>query len=334
MIRPWSKGDSITAERLNAMVLEINAANRITSDGSLFISSGRTGHHLAVANRFRASDGIPIKNDNSSPLPEYSNVYVKSIDITQPSQPLIVVDKVGTAFKRDYLVTYGVPIAASGGIGLAQPGPIVTVTHDGATSPAIGDVFGPKESSLEVTKGQPALFTCLGEIDATNDWMLARMGEINSLLVKTTSAVAACTASTIASTTAYNIYVGALSAPTVSGFSSTPKPTAYNLREKIATDMWCELRWVNNDWRIEQILHKATHVRFALPSALTTSDASKSGCTTDDFWGGITPGSTVTVHNLPASSGFMFEGASGAKGLATYDEEDDRYWIVQLQCPA
>lgn len=77
---------------------------------------------------------------------------------------------------------------------------------------------------------------------------------------------------------------------------------------------------------------KAEFIRFALPGTLATTDASKASCTVDDFWGGTTPGATVTVYNLPASSNYMFSGLAGNKGLAVYDEIDNKYWIVQLQC--
>jgi hypothetical protein len=50
-------------------------------------------------------------------------------------------------------------------------------------------------------------------------------------------------------------------------------------------------------------------------------------------WDGPSPGSTVTVYNLPASTNYVFSGASGNKGLATYDDTGDKYWIVQMECP-
>lgn len=73
-------------------------------------------------------------------------------------------------------------------------------------------------------------------------------------------------------------------------------------------------------------------VRFSLPSAFATTDASKAACTVDDYWGGTNPGATVTVYNLPASTNYMFSGFTGGKGLAVYDEIDAKYWIIQLEC--
>ena len=77
----------------------------------------------------------------------------------------------------------------------------------------------------------------------------------------------------------------------------------------------------------------ASFVRFTLPSSIATTDASKSGCTVDGYWGGPAPSGTITVYNLPASSNYIFSGASGHKGLAAYDDVNAKYWIVQMECP-
>jgi hypothetical protein len=78
---------------------------------------------------------------------------------------------------------------------------------------------------------------------------------------------------------------------------------------------------------------QAGFVRFTLPGALATTDASKASCTVDGYWGGGDPGTTITVYNLPASANYIFSGASGNKGLASYDVANDKYWIIQMQCP-
>lgn len=84
---------------------------------------------------------------------------------------------------------------------------------------------------------------------------------------------------------------------------------------------------------VHSAVKKAAWVRFRLVNTLTVTDVSQSVCVVDDFWGGRNPGTTVTVYNLPASVNHVFSGATGAKGLATYDDIDDKYWIVQMQCP-
>lgn len=73
-------------------------------------------------------------------------------------------------------------------------------------------------------------------------------------------------------------------------------------------------------------------LRFTLAAALASTAASQAGCTVNDYWGSPDPGSTVTVWNLPASANFVFAGGAGAKGLATFDDIDGKWWIVQLEC--
>lgn len=72
---------------------------------------------------------------------------------------------------------------------------------------------------------------------------------------------------------------------------------------------------------------------FTLPSTLATTDASKASCTVNSYWGGASPGSTITVYNMVASSNYVFSGASGHKGLAVYDSTNAKFWIIQMECP-
>lgn len=81
--------------------------------------------------------------------------------------------------------------------------------------------------------------------------------------------------------------------------------------------------------------HNASWIRFALPSAgLATTDEYVDGCDVLDWWDGFDPGSTVRVYNFLLDSGYLFEGQSGAVGLAFYDPNSDRYIVAQLECPA
>lgn len=79
---------------------------------------------------------------------------------------------------------------------------------------------------------------------------------------------------------------------------------------------------------------KAKYINFTLSSALTTAQASKTGCTVNFYWGGGTnPGATVTVWNQPASSNYIFASGNGKRGLASYDAANDKYWILNTECP-
>lgn len=77
---------------------------------------------------------------------------------------------------------------------------------------------------------------------------------------------------------------------------------------------------------------KAKWILFTLVGTLTTSSASQSSVTVSDYWQGSDPGSTVTLYNVPASSNYIFSGSSGAKGLACYDDIEQKYKIVQIEC--
>jgi hypothetical protein len=79
---------------------------------------------------------------------------------------------------------------------------------------------------------------------------------------------------------------------------------------------------------------QARWVEFELDAALAITDESQEDCNVNNFWGGTNPGATVTVFNLNKSGGdFTFFGDAGDIGLAVYDEIDNVYRIVQLECP-
>jgi hypothetical protein len=106
---------------------------------------------------------------------------------------------------------------------------------------------------------------------------------------------------------------------------------------KLPAEVWLRrTRWDATYGIIYEIIggsgSSSRFIRFALPSSLATTDASKASCTVDDYWGGPSPGSTVTIYNLPASTDYMFSGATNAKGVAVYDEIDSKWWIIQLEC--
>jgi hypothetical protein len=76
-------------------------------------------------------------------------------------------------------------------------------------------------------------------------------------------------------------------------------------------------------------------VRFTLDAALTLADASQDATIVAQYGTGVDNSDTaITVHNLAtAASGYVFEGAIGAAGLAMHDSGQN-YRIIQLECPA
>jgi len=97
-------------------------------------------------------------------------------------------------------------------------------------------------------------------------------------------------------------------------------------------------RAANGNYEITQLFHKAKHIEFTLgAAALTTADASSAGATVDNFFDGINPdpgNDKITVYNKLASGAvYIFEGDSGDKGVAVYDDQEDKYRIIQMECP-
>jgi hypothetical protein len=78
-------------------------------------------------------------------------------------------------------------------------------------------------------------------------------------------------------------------------------------------------------------------VRFTLAAALTTSEASEAATIVSQYGYGCdgpTGASGITANNLLTATGgvYVFEGASGAAGLAMWDSGTN-YRIIQLECP-
>jgi len=73
-------------------------------------------------------------------------------------------------------------------------------------------------------------------------------------------------------------------------------------------------------------------LRFSLATTINTTTTSATSCTVDSLFWGNNPGSFVTLHNLPASVNFMFSGVSGKKGVAAYDRNATKWYIIQLEC--
>jgi hypothetical protein len=108
------------------------------------------------------------------------------------------------------------------------------------------------------------------------------------------------------------------------------EPTKQQL-EQLIEDRRVDAGAAGGSWAVRQL--PGGFARFTLPSALATTDASKASCTVDGYWGGPDPGATITAYNLPASTNYIFSGASGHKGLASYDRANAKWWIIQMECP-
>lgn len=78
----------------------------------------------------------------------------------------------------------------------------------------------------------------------------------------------------------------------------------------------------------------ARFLTFGLASTLTTTLTSMTSCTVYLYWGGSNPGTHVTIHNIAASATttFIFSGTPGKRGIATYDDVNTKWQIIQIQC--
>jgi hypothetical protein len=77
-----------------------------------------------------------------------------------------------------------------------------------------------------------------------------------------------------------------------------------------------------------------TFCRFTLDEALATTDASCDATITAQYGPGDDHATTdITLYNVAASSNCIFEGASGAAGIALWDHKNAKWWIVQMECP-
>jgi hypothetical protein len=76
--------------------------------------------------------------------------------------------------------------------------------------------------------------------------------------------------------------------------------------------------------------------RFTLNAELTTAQSSKAATIQSQYGPGIDhPSTSITVCNCAIGAGgaYIFEGASGAAGLAIWDS-DTNWRIIQMECPA
>ena len=83
------------------------------------------------------------------------------------------------------------------------------------------------------------------------------------------------------------------------------------------------------------VTKKALLVKCKLSGALATTDASIANNSVVRYWGGgSNPGATVTLYNEEkhAAGTYLHTGAANDIAVATYDEANDKYHILGVQC--
>ena len=94
--------------------------------------------------------------------------------------------------------------------------------------------------------------------------------------------------------------------------------------------------WVRQDstgkWWLDNGNAGTPICSFTLNAAMATTDASK-GADIETCNLKSLVGDTITVYNHAASSDYIFEGDSGDYGTAYYDQNNEKWYIIQMECP-
>ena len=111
----------------------------------------------------------------------------------------------------------------------------------------------------------------------------------------------------------------------------------YNIgTSAIAANSWISVARDKFGYWIAQAIGDALQakwIRFTLKTAIDDGTELVANCEVEHYWQGSSPGTAVTVYNIPVSpSGYMFTAAKANVGLASYDYANNKYWIVQLEC--
>lgn len=175
----------------------------------------------------------------------------------------------------------------------------------------------------------------------TNDGLFRGGNAAGLWIMEATTAITAANGTTFGSGTAKIKKVSGTTIADHSPGSSTVTSTVYNLFENsigIGRRFMCSRTldgelWVTNVWGLKSA------ILFELSAPLLTTSATASATFDDQFGDGVDNGETnvPTLNNLAASTDYLFEGASGAKGVAIIDDPfvadaNAEYTIIQIEC--
>jgi len=111
------------------------------------------------------------------------------------------------------------------------------------------------------------------------------------------------------------------------------KPYAYLPEGSIVLVAWDNGRW----WIVATFTQQASWIEFIVNNAtgfaITDSSVAVDGVT---YHNGYTPSVAVTtVYNVREHTAgtYIFEGDDNDRGIALYDADQDKYYIVQMECP-
>lgn len=120
--------------------------------------------------------------------------------------------------------------------------------------------------------------------------------------------------------------------PTLTARKSTPQRFAHALGgEYYPEGAYVFVARIDRKYWIVGGAPIARRIDFVLTAALTTSDATVAA-DVDAYYDGSSPGASITLRNKSADTGYIFEGSSGEKGEASWDDLAGYYKIWQMQC--
>lgn len=182
-VKRFTKGELLTAARLNELIAAINA-NELSVGGGLQMYRGAGG---TCVNAQERNEAVPFKNANANTCPAYGVLPLIGITLDTGMPFYLNADRPGTTFYR-YFIVNGPNEVAQNEVGY---GYIVNGSHNrvciaayDSGSPAAGEEWGVKPSQFTLSKGYPGCFTVLGILDSTNKWMLGYLHPINKIIGK------------------------------------------------------------------------------------------------------------------------------------------------------
>lgn len=308
--RKLRKGERLKASWLNALLMEVQAARNLGSDGSLNIERLPTGSLLRVTRK--PTGGIQYKLDESSgeTCPLFG---LMACDSTAPiwigDNPYIETKKPSTTFRRSYVVNSDYAVIG-GTSGYCYATNIVILAYDTGT-PALDETWGAKPSQFTASLGYPG-FRCLGILDATNKWMLAVPEPILTLRAKADAAINANSSGTC------SIYIGAAGSES----DSTINITAYTKElPQLSTDELITIDFTNGQ----------PYIRTKAQGFLGKTDSShaKSASGTVSLYHGTAGSESDTTFNVTAYNKFAAVG-SGKWVWVAFDGKN--WYLTGAEC--
>lgn len=337
------RGDRPSADAWNAMVRAFKAL--------LLTSNGYAGDGFFAHSVKDKSNHPFIEITSTVEIPAFSVFSVSGTGVSFAEPVRIKKAKFGgsEAGSPATLFTNGPLLIPANTIGHAWPidhmnPALVTVT---GTAPTVGQPCGLGWDSFSVHKDRTGLI-CLSVADSDGRIWVKRAREPIAILGIVTADISAYVpgTSTLGSGTVKVLYRNdsdvKSDAKSPSSESAPWSFKVFNFAQKtIASgEFVVAVECIGVGFVVQVEKDKpATFCEFTLPSALTTSDASKSGCTVVDWWGGdIDPDPTdagITVYNMTqVGGGYHWAGDIGAHGYAQWDEKLSHWRIYDLNCPA